>query len=186
MKRMSGFCRRMMGMLRLGLIKIIKGKQLVLRSGLRACHLSPDTEIRTDCGGSIVLDSVGTASNVHLSAWKRRIQIGKGCKLNRNDIIVSHCEIKIGDGTIIGPNVCIYDHDHAFDRKGVIAGEYKCSEVMIGSNVWIGAGVIVLRGSVIGDGCIIGAGCVVSGEIPARSLVTAANRELSIEPLRDS
>ena len=87
---------------------------------------------------------------------------------------------------ILGPNVCIYDHDHAFDRKSVIAREYKCSEVMIESNVWIGAGVIVLRGSVIGDGCIIGAGCVVSGEIPARSLVTAANRELSIEPLRDS
>ena len=183
MKSMSGLCRRIIGMLRLGLIKIINGKQLILRSGLKACNLSPDTEIRIGCGGTIDLDAVGMASNVHLSAWKGKIQIGKGCKLNRNDIIVSHSAIRIGDGTILGPNVCIYDHDHAFGANGVIAGEFRCGEVVIGNNVWIGAGVIVLRGSIIGDGCVIGAGCVVSGEIPARSLVTAANRELRIEPL---
>ena len=98
-------------------------------------------------------------ANTELSATQGKIAIGNACFINRNCMIVAHEKIEIGDGTTIGPNVCIYDHDHDGN------GGYKCSTIRIGDNVWIGAGVIILKGVSIGDNAIIGAGCLVSKDV---------------------
>lgn len=96
------------------------------------------------------------------------IKLGDRIYLNRDCKIVSHKRIEIGDDTIFGPNVMIYDHDHLFDAEtGVKRREFKTSEVVIGKNCWIGAGSIILRGTHIGDRCVVGAGSVVKGDFPA-------------------
>lgn len=100
-----------------------------------------------------------------------QLRIGDNVGMNTNCTVACHEKIEIGDGTEIGPNVCIYDHDHDYKCAGGIkAGQYKTSPVTIGKNVWIGANVIILRGTTIGDDCIIAAGSVVRGQIPSRSL----------------
>ena len=95
-----------------------------------------------------------------------KVAFNSGCK------IVCHQKIQIGDNTIFGPNVLIYDHDHIFDcETGVKRKEYKCSEIVIGKNCWIGANTVILRGTHIGDNCVIGAGCVIKGDFESGSRI---------------
>lgn len=135
-------------------ITIRNNGTIALSKGTRICEYS---SISSD-GGTVVF--------------------GENVGINRNTIVSCHGKIYIGKGTLIAPNVCIYDHDHKFDYNGLREG-YSVGEVSIGNNCWIGANVTILKNTRIGDGCIIGAGCIVSGEIPAHSLVKS-NRELTI------
>ena len=93
-----------------------------------------------------------------------KLEFGDMVYLNSDCKIVCRKSIKIGENTIFGPNVYIYDHDHIFDTEtGVNRKEYKCSDVVIGKNCWIGAGTIILKGTRIGDNSVVGAGSVVKG-----------------------
>ena len=83
--------------------------------------------------------------------------------INRNCTIVSKQNITIGTGTTIGPNVCIYDHDHSSS----VLEPFFSSPIVIGDNVWIGAGVIILKGVSIGDNAIIAAGSIITKDIPS-------------------
>ncbi len=138
------------------------------------------------CGnnGKMKLGRISAEANVHLVSWGGMLTIGKGCSFNRNTIVAARKQIKIGNGTLVGPNVCIYDHDHAFGPDGVIKDRMNYGAVTIGNNVWIGAGTIILRGATIGDNCVIGAGCVISGSIPPYSLVTSESRNIKIRSLQ--
>lgn len=108
-----------------------------------------------------------------------QLTLGSMVGVNRNSMIICHDRVIIGDNTIMGPGVCIYDHDHLFDSaEGVRRNEYISSPVTIGRNCWIGAGVIILRGTSIGDNCLIGAGCVVKGEYPKGSIIIQRREEV--------
>lgn len=143
--------------------------------------IATDTELNASDCGNIKFGFISTMTNVHLVAVGGNLEIGHHCGFNRNDIVICRHSVKIGDGTTMGPNVCIYDHDHVFGEDGMVSG-FNCSPIVIGKNVWLGAGVIVLRGTTIGDNCVIGAGTVVKGNIPSNSLVTSG-REMIIVPL---
>lgn len=134
-----------------------------------------------ECGAIIHTSNKGTIyigkktcirNNTELSANGGLLRISDNCFINRNCTIVSHELIEIHDGTTIGPNVCIYDHDH--DGKG----KFITKPVIIGKNVWIGAGCILLKGVTIGDGSIIGAGCIVTKDVP-ENIVLIQKRENS-------
>ncbi len=118
-------------------------------------------------GNSIIKigKKVGIKQNVEILADNANIIIGDGCFINSNCMIVSHEKIEIGNKTTIGPNCCIYDHDH--DGKG----GYVSKPIIIGENVWIGAGCIILKGIKIGDNTIIGAGSIITKNIPDNSIV---------------
>lgn len=101
-----------------------------------------------------------------------RLTIGNMVGINCNSMIMCHDSISIGDNTIMGPGVYIYDHDHVFDSMcGVRRNEYVSAPVSIGRNCWIGANTVILRGTTIGDNCLIAAGCVVKGNIESGSIV---------------
>ncbi len=111
-------------------------------------------------------------SRALLSANGGKIVLGDGVGIGRDGILVSQEEISVGKGTIFGPNVLIYDHDHKFDpNEGVSVTEYHCDKVSIGENCWIGANTVILKGTVIGDRCLIAAGSIVKGTIPDGSKV---------------
>lgn len=113
----------------------------------------------------------GVKKGTQIAANGGAVHIGKGVNFNYNCMCVSYRLITIGDDCSFGPNVCIYDHDHAFNSNGKIRGEFKSSDVIIENNVWIGANSIILRGSHIGANSVIGAGCIIKGYIPANSLI---------------
>ena len=90
----------------------------------------------------------------------------EGVAINRNCTISCHHEISIGENTLIGTNVSIFDHDHKFINNNVKRRDFNKASIKIGSNVWIGANSIILKGVEIGDNAVIGAGSIVSKDIP--------------------
>ena len=109
------------------------------------------------------------------------LNIGEKFSMNYNSIIVARKNISIGNIFSIGPNVCIYDHNHKFNQDGLQEG-YNLSDIIIEDNVWIGANCVILRGTHIGANSVIGAGCVIKGNIPQKSLVTQS-RVNNIRPI---
>uniref|UniRef100_A0A0C1NFB1 Transferase n=1 Tax=Tolypothrix bouteillei VB521301 TaxID=1479485 RepID=A0A0C1NFB1_9CYAN len=96
---------------------------------------------------------------------------------------VSDCVIEIGDGSYLGPYVCMAGPGHIkIGKECLIAShtsiyannhrEYGLSRegIEIQDNVWIGSGVRILDGVTIGKGSVIGAGAVVTKDIPPFSI----------------
>ena len=111
-------------------------------------------------------------NSVIASLKKGELILGDNVSLGGNNRIICHDSIIVGDGTIMGPNVCIYDHDHIYSKcEGVNRNMYKTAPVEIGKGCWIGANVVILRGTTLGDNCLIGAGCVLKGKYPSGSKV---------------
>ena len=98
------------------------------------------------------------------------LTLEEGAKLNYNCILACHESITIGAGTVFGPSVYVYDHDHDYHHP-LREDRYLSAPVIIGKNCWIGANAVILRGSTIGDNCVIGAGCIIKGDIPANTVV---------------
>ncbi len=97
-----------------------------------------------------------------------QIEIGERCFFNHHCSINAMLSVKIGDGTIFGENVHIYDHNHRFHNAGELIKNqgYKKQETVIGKHCWLGTNVVVLKGVTIGDYCVIGAGAVVREDVP--------------------
>lgn len=103
-----------------------------------------------------------------------KVSIGDHCFFNHGCSINCLQQVHIGDHTIMGEGVRIYDHNHRFsDPQQAIKDQgYATSAVQIGCHCWIGSNVVLLRKASIGDHCVIGAGCVINETIPAGSIVT--------------
>lgn len=112
------------------------------------------------------------------------IKVGDNCFFNRGCSLNCLDSIEIGDNTIFGENVKIYDQNHKFRGTETLIREqgFSVSEVKIGKNCWICSNVVILKGVTIGDHCVIGAGCIVDRDIPSNSLVKT-DRELIIIPM---
>lgn len=90
-------------------------------------------------------------------------------------------KITIGDNTIFGENVHIYDHNHKYkDSSPINTQGFSISEVTIGNNCWIGSNVIILKGVKIGDHSVIGAGCVIYKDVEPNSVIVNKQELVSI------
>lgn len=109
------------------------------------------------------------------------LKMGDMSNLNSDCKIVCHEKIEIGENTIFGPNVLVYDHDHLYSAEcGVKRKEYVSSEIVIGKNCWIGANTVILRGTHIGDNCLVGAGSVVKGDFPSGSKIIQKRADVRV------
>lgn len=110
----------------------------------------------------------------NLGTDRRYIKIGNGVFFNRCCSITCYDSIEIGNNTIFGENVRIFDHNHRFNIADIPVSEqgYTYSPIKIGNNCWIGSNVVILKGVTIGDNCVIGAGVVLNRSIESGSLVT--------------
>lgn len=102
--------------------------------------------------------------------YGENIEFGKNIFINFNCIFLDCAKIKIGDKTLIGPNVQIYTAEHPIKPTERKKGRESARPITIGKNCWIGGGAIILAGVEIGDNSIIGAGSVVTKPIPPNSL----------------
>ena len=92
------------------------------------------------------------------------ISIGQNVVVGRNCTIQDTCEIKIGDNSLIGPNVGIYSATVSLNptqRMGS-KGPQIGKRITIEADCFIGAGAIILPGCTIGKGSTVGAGAVVT------------------------
>jgi acetyltransferase-like isoleucine patch superfamily enzyme len=171
--------KRTITIIKLCSLKFRFGKRLKIKTYRQA--ISYDTEIYVKKDALFNLDKISAHTNVHLLCVGGTLSIGNQVWFNRNCIVTCMQKISIGDHCAFGPNVCIYDHDHAYNSDGLITNQYECSDIVIEPGCWIGAGSIILRGTHIGKNSIIGAGSVVKGEIPPNSIATS-NRKTYILP----
>ena len=111
--------------------------------------------------------------------YGRNIHFEAGCFVNYGAVMLDVSEIRIGEGTQIGPNVQMLTADHPRDPGKRATGVEWGRPIIVGANVWIGGGAILLPGIRVGDDAIIGAGAVVTRDVangttvagnPARSL----------------
>lgn len=112
------------------------------------------------------------------------IEIGNCVYFNRHCEIVSHEKVVIGDNTIFGPGVRIFDHNHVFNKTGV-KNDFSTKCIEIGKCSWIGAGCILLKNAKIGDHCVIGAGIIVDFDVPDYSIVSRDKTCYTIKQMRD-
>lgn len=80
-------------------------------------------------------------------------------------------EIRIGDGTLIGPQVQLLTPIHPLDPGERATGIESARPITIGSNAWIGGGAMILPGVTVGDDAVIGAGAVVTSDVPEATVV---------------
>lgn len=104
----------------------------------------------------------------------KNITIGNDVYINFGCVILDCGQVAIGDNTLIGPNVGIYNANHILDAEERIAGGLIPNNIHIGNRVWIGGNVILLPGVTIGNDSVIGAGSVVTHDIPS-GVVAAGN-----------
>jgi len=128
--------------------------------------ISPACRINAEKGHINFCGCLVAEPNVYIHAVSGEI-IVQDAFINRNSMIVAMEKIEISSGVTIGPNVCIYDHDHDLHNK---CG-YSTASVKIEKNAWIGAGCIILKGVTIGEGAVVAAGAVVTKKVEPYSIV---------------
>lgn len=112
--------------------------------------------------------------------------VGKNAKLIMQDHVFMNnfCSlnvldyIEIGENTLLGEGVKLYDHNHeyAYDENKNLKIEhqkFKTAPIKIGKNCWLGSNVTVLKGVTIGDNCIIGAGSLIYKNVPSNTIIKA-------------
>lgn len=101
------------------------------------------------------------------------VKIGEHCFFNNYCTLASRARITIGDGTIFGENVKVYDHNHCYRDTNLSIKEqgYNSAPITIGKHCWIASNVVILKGVTIGDNCVIGAGCIVYKDVPEGSVL---------------
>jgi acetyltransferase-like isoleucine patch superfamily enzyme len=116
---------------------------------------------------------VGLTNPCVLDTWMGgKIKIGNHVGMS-GVVLSSRSAITIGDHTLLGGNVRIFDHNyHSLDwekrRDGQLdRQDVRTAPVVIGNDVFIGTNAMILKGVTIGDRAIIAAGSVVSKDIPA-------------------
>lgn len=159
----------LLGYMKLLIVKLMKWNGLFF-NGIIKVELSSRIELLMN-GIINIKDHTSIGKDCELASVNGNLTIGKYVHLGDYNIVISRENIVIGDNSIFGPHVYIYDHDHKIDQyKGVMRSEYDTSPVKIGKNVWIGANTVVLKGTTIGDNCVIAAGSIVHGNIPDNSI----------------
>lgn len=94
------------------------------------------------------------------------IKLGKGVYMNFNCCILDVAEVRIGNHTILGPNVQIYTATHPLEAEARNSGREFAKPIRIGNNVWIGGNAVICPGVTIGNNVVIGAGSVVTKDFP--------------------
>jgi acetyltransferase-like isoleucine patch superfamily enzyme len=95
------------------------------------------------------------------------ILIGDHVYINGGVIISSKVKIEIGNSTLIGHQVLMFDTDF----HGIDGSETKQGPIKIGKHVWIAARAIILKGVTIGDNAIVAAGSVVTKNVAENTIV---------------
>ena len=116
------------------------------------------------------------------------LEIGNGCFFNNGCSITCMNHIIIGDNTIFGEDVKLYDHNYHINQSTIIKNSgHTLGEIKVGSNCWIGSNVVLLKGADIGDNSVIGASCIIASRIEEGSIVTVkGNYDVSKRIIKSS
>jgi acetyltransferase-like isoleucine patch superfamily enzyme len=126
--------------------------------------------------------AIGEGTLLEPGCWltlgpRARIQIGRGCFLNRGTMLAAVDRIEIGDHVMFANNCFVGDGDHRYDdpdRPVTWQGFTSQGPVRIGSNCWFGVNCVVTSGVSLGERCVIGANSVVIDDLPPGVIAAGA------------
>ena len=99
------------------------------------------------------------------------IHLGNDVFMNVECVICDCAPVRIGDGTLIGPQVGIYAVTHPLDAEERAQGREWGEAITIGKNCWIGGHATINPGVTLGDNVVVGSGAVVTRSFPDNVLV---------------
>src|SRR5665213_2945633 len=104
-----------------------------------------------------------------------RLLLGENVFFNNYCSINCLHEITIGDHSLFGEGVRLYDHNHDFrDKDKSIKDQgMRFGKITIGDNCWVGSNTVILPNVTIGNNVVIGANNLVYQSIPANTVVMA-------------
>lgn len=141
-------------------LKLGVGNRFILDKDLKKLSIGPAADFRNYT--SILISKNAT------------LEIGSHFFMNNFCSINCLENISIGNNTLFGENVKLYDHNHLYETSPtmkVYPSLFSKAPIKIGSNCWLGSNVTVLKGVTIGDNCIIGAGCTIYKDVPPNTQV---------------
>lgn len=107
------------------------------------------------------------------------IMIEEGVSASGPLVVTAIQPLRIGAGTLFGPNVLVTDHYHGDLRNPAhcalppsLRPLHAPGPIEIGKRVQLGANVVVISPARIGDDVVVAANAVVKGDIPARFVYT--------------
>lgn len=126
--------------------------------------------------------TVGEGTLLEPGCWltlssEARIEIGRGCFLNRGTMLAALERIEIGDHVMLANNCFVGDADHRHDDPELPVtwqGFVPRGPVRIGANVWLGVNCVVTGGVEIGERAVIGANSVITRDVPPRVVAAGA------------
>jgi len=124
----------------------------------------------------VIKDNVHFKRYCHLSIFPgAELIIHKNVFFNNCCSVNCLEKIEIGENSIFGENVKIYDHNHKYSvitNKLIIERNlYNTAPIIIGDNCWIGSNVTILKGVTIGENVIIGANSLIYKSIPSNTII---------------
>ena len=140
-------------------IKVRLGRRLQLPHGGKPVYLGRGARLIVAERGMMKLGRgayVDDHCRLQVSAGARMV-VGEGCYLNTNCRLVAAEHVELGAHTMLGPNVCVFDHDHVFDAEGV-HGQIVSAPIAIGERCWLGAHALVTKGIIVADRICVGGG----------------------------
>jgi maltose O-acetyltransferase len=123
------------------------------------------------------LKKMNTGKNVRIRSpffakSPHNVFLGDNVSINKGCTFLAHDYIRIGENSLIGPNVTIITVNHDYRKSGIEAHRNRLFKpVTIGKNAWIGANALLLPGVTIGDDAVVGGGSVVTTSIGAGDMV---------------
>jgi acetyltransferase-like isoleucine patch superfamily enzyme len=150
-------------------------KQIFLGNEITICKYATLEVDVSDTGRSkiIIGDRTLISSFAMLRTYGGTIQIGHSSFVNSFTVLYGHGDLTIGNGCLIGPQVCIVPVNYGFQDRSVNfrLQPPSCQGIIIEDDVWIGAGATILDGCTIGKGAIVGAGAVLTKSVEPYSIV---------------
>ena len=159
------------------------GVPVIFRKGGSQLNIGENCTIKS----SFLSNLVGLSQRTIIVSRTEEAKINIGNNVGISGAtIYARKSISIGDNTLIGGNVKIFDNDfHPIEvdaRNTDDKDAIGTREVAIGKDCFIGCNALILKGTKIGDGSVVGAGSVVCGEFP-RGVVIAGNPARVIKTL---
>lgn len=147
--------------------KIASVQQIII------CEGAGVVSIGSNCSFGYKMGGFNRRGGIELQAryQNSKIIIGDNVSTNNNILLCAANYVEIGDDTLIGQYVTIFDHEAhgvAPNKRGEVG---EIGAVTIGKNVWLGNNVVILKNSEIGDNSIVATGAVVSGKFPANVII---------------
>ena len=151
------------------------GVPIIFRKGGSQMNIGENCTIKSSFLSNLV--GLSQRTIIVTRTEEAKINIGDNVGIS-GATIYARKGISIGDNTLIGGNVKIFDNDFQpieiearnKDDKDAI----RTREVIIGKDCFIGCNTIILKGTQIGDGSVVGAGSVVCGDFSS-GVVIAGN-----------